>query len=276
MSLPYPDARTWARDQSLANAPRLGRLESVAFQAHPDIVASFGADGASLASVLRTAGRRTPARRLGGVALVAVGILLLLAPAIGVAIYGDAPAYVAPTAEPFPAELAVPISGICFTVAALTQLILAIGWLRGGARYSLPLAVLAGANAVLAGFAAFGLPNVAARDDYPLGAWMIPVWATIVLGGLLALGIVLRRRAAPDEPVPAPLPAAPTVSDGDRARILVAGLTHDERVAIRGDRDDALQILAERGLIDDDLRARATAADLGTLFTLDATHPGAT
>lgn len=275
MSLPYPDARSWARDQSLAAVPRLGRLESVAFQAHPGIVASFGADGASLAAVMAAAARRTPARRLGNAAMVLIGILLLLAPVVGVAIYGDAPAYVAPTAEPLPAEVAVPVSGVCFAIAALSQLALGIGWLRAGARRSFPVALLAGANTVLAVFAAFGLPGVAARDEVPVGAWIVPVWATIAIAGLLTVACVLRRGALPADPAPAALPGAPTVSDGERARLLVAALTHDERVAIRTDRDEALRILAERGLIDDDLRTRALGADLGTLFTLDTLRPGA-
>ncbi len=42
MSWSYPDAQEWARDQSLANVPRLARLESFAFQRHPDMLGSTG------------------------------------------------------------------------------------------------------------------------------------------------------------------------------------------------------------------------------------------
>lgn len=277
MSTPYPDARSWAQDHSLANVPRLARLEGIAFQSHPEVVETFGADGQSLAGVVRAGRGRSRGRSASTAVLVVLGILILLAPVIGVAIYGDAPAYIAPTAEPYPAEVSVPISGICFAVAALTQLVLAIVWLRGGARRSVELGTVAGATTVLAVFAAIGLPNVSAQDGFDLGAWIVPVWATILIAGPLTVAIILRRGVRPDAPAESPdvrMPA--TVSDRERARLLAAAVPAPEREVIAADRDDALRILADRGLIDADVLERALVADLGTLFTLDPIRSDAT
>src|SRR5262245_53726953 len=152
MNALYPDARTWAEQHSLANVPRLARLEGFAFQAHPEIVEAFGEEGRSMARVARSS-RRTPAGRAGGALLVVLGVVALIAPILGVAVYGDAPAYLAPTAEPLPAEIAVPVSGVCFAIAALTQIFAWVAWVRAGARWSALLLGLAVATAVLAGFA---------------------------------------------------------------------------------------------------------------------------
>lgn len=270
MSTPYPDARSWAQDHSLANVPRLARLEGVAFQAHPEIVAGFGADGQAMARVAAAASRSSGARTIGTAVMVVLFIAALIAPVLGVAIYGDAPAYVAPTAEPYPADVAVPISSVCFMIAALTQLVCAVLWLRRGALWEPGLLVISAATAVLAGFAAIGLPNVADRDGFDLGAWIVPVWLTIAIGGLLALGIVLRRAVrAPDTGPERTAPPRPTVSDRERSRMLVRALPDAERQAVQDDRDAALRILAERGLLDDETLGRALDADLGTLFVLD-------
>ena len=269
MSSPYPNARSWAEDHSLANVPRLARLEGFAFQHHPEIVAAFGADGAAMAR-FAAVNRRGPARRVGNVLLVVVGIAVVLALVLGVAIYGDAPAYVAPTAEPLPAQVAVPISGVCFLVTALAQSVAWIGWLRGGARWSPVLLAAAVVAAVMAAFASAGIPNTAARDGYAdTAVWIWPVWLTLALSAALAVGILLRVRSRSPEPVDDPVDAPVTVSDRERARMLVRALPVDERRAVQEDRDAALRILADRGLLDTPTLERALAADLGTLFTLD-------
>ncbi|SEB94613.1 hypothetical protein SAMN04489806_2197 [Paramicrobacterium humi] len=269
MDSPYPDARSWARDHSLANVPRLARLEGFAFQQHPEIVATLGDDGAAMARFARERERRrSPATRAGNAAILIVGLIAVLAPITGVAVYGDAPVHIAPTG-PLDAHIAVPIAGVCFVIAALTQLVLWAVWLRQRALWSPLLLGFAVLTAVLAGFAAIGMPNSAARDGMPLGGWMLPVWLTLVIAAALAVAVVLRYRARAADPEPDAVPLAPTVSDRERARQAVAQLPEEEREAIQDDRDDALQILAERGLLDDDTLRRALDADLGTLFTLD-------
>ncbi|UOE44257.1 hypothetical protein [Agromyces larvae] len=271
MSAAYPDARAWAQDQSLANVPTLARLEAFAFQAHPEIVESFGAEGRSLAPFLRRP-RRSPTRLLRNALMLLTAIVVLVAPILGVAIYADAPPYLAPTAEPVAAPIAVPISSISFAVAALTQAVACVVWLRSGARRSIPLLTGAAATAVLAGFASVGLPRVAARDGFELGGWIVPVWVALVVATAVALALVMRlgvRPPANADAGPDPAPIASTVSDREHARMLVRRLPADERRLLQQDRDDALRILAARGLLDDDEVQRALAADLGTLFTLD-------
>lgn len=272
MTSPYPDARAWAQDQSLANTPRLARLEGVAFQAHPDIVATFGADGASMARVAASRPRgagRTATDLVVGV----VGAIAALAPLLGVAIYGWS-LFIAPSAEPVQAQVAVPISAVCFTIAATTQLVLWIVWLRGGAHWSSFLFGVAVVTAVLAGFATIGLPTVSQRDGFDLGGWVWPAWIALALAAALAVAQLVRFRSRRPEPVLEPLPSPPNVSDRERARMLVRELPDAERRAVQSDRDAALRILAHRGLLDEPTLDRALAADLGTLFTLDPVRGG--
>ncbi|UUT35822.1 hypothetical protein [Microbacterium elymi] len=143
-----------------------------------------------------------------------------------------------------------------------------------GARWSPLLLGLAVIAAVLAGFATAGIPRVSARDDFAFGAWIVPVWVTLVLGGVLAIGILLRVRVRTPEPTATAATAAPAVSDRERARTLVRALPSSEQGALQADRDDALRILAGRGLIDDATLERALGTDLGTLFTLDPIREG--
>jgi hypothetical protein len=270
MSNPYPDARSWARDHSLANVPRLARLEGFAFQAHPEIVATFGADGAAMVRfAIEHERRRKPAHRAKNLVIGVLGVVMLLAPIAGVAVYGAWFIKGAYFADPLEAQVAVPVAGVCFMIAALTQVVLWVVWLRGGAHWSpflLGMAVLA---AVFAAFAAIGVPNSAARDDYDASGWLWPVWVTLVLGVALAIGILVRRGVREAEPEAEPEPASPNLSDRERARMLVDRLPDAELRAVRDDRDDALRILAERALLDEATLQRALAADLGTLFTLD-------
>ncbi|MBS1698798.1 MAG: hypothetical protein JST25_10405 [Actinobacteria bacterium] len=263
-SLPYTDARAWAEDQSLANVPRLARLESVAFQRHPDVVAGFGADGASFAARLRP----VPAMRRGAGALfVLLGLCGAVAPLAGVAFYAVGLSFFS-LVEPLPASTAVPAAGICFAIAAVMQALLWIVWIRDGAHWSPGVLGLAATAAVMAAFALAGVPTVAARDAFDASGWIWPVAATVVLAGALCVAILLRRGS----PAPVredPLPAAPTLSDRERSRVRVQDIGAPELAVIRDDRDDALRILHRRGLIDEDTLNRALSADLGTLFAMD-------
>ena len=264
MTSPYADAREWARDQSLANTPRLARLEAFAFQQHPEIVAGFGPDGASLAARWKP---RSVVRSGAGIAFALLGIAGLIAPLAGVALYATGLSMFA-LVDPLPPEIAVPGAGICFAVAVVAQLVLWFAWLREGATWSPGTLTMTAAAAVMAGFAAIGLPRIAADRDYDLGGWLWPIIATFVVATALTAAILLRRGhrvAVVEEPVP----SAPTLSNRERGRMLARELPELERTRIRAERDDALRILRERGLLDEDTLARALAADLGTLFTMD-------
>ena len=115
------------------------------------------------------------------------------------------------------------------------------------------------------------MPRVSERDGYELSIMsVVPVWVTLVLGMILVLALLARFRVREEPPV-RDLPAPRlTVSDRSAAIAAASAVSAAERDGIRADRDAALQILDERGLIDTDLLERALVADLGTLFTLDA------
>jgi len=241
-------------------------LEAVACQAHPEVVATFGEDGAAVAELL---GRRPAGAVRRG--LTGIGILLavigVLAPVVGVAVLG-AESYLI---DRVPADVSVPIAAVAFAVGAVTVVVAAIAWWRGGATWSGLLCGLGVVAAVCGVFASVSMPTVSGRDGYALDVLMlVPVWATLVLGVLLALLVLSRFRVRePDETDAAR--GAVTVSERHAAEQAARSIPEAERAAIIADRDEALGILAERGLIDQETRERAVRAPLGTLFTLDAT-----
>lgn len=275
MPLKYPDAATWAREHSLADTPLLARLESYAFQRHPEIVALFGMDGHNLAGLLLDQQRAArPVQRLrDGVGLVAavVSLIAVLSPLVGVAAFlvQDGSARTWLYRDP-PAHDVVPVAVISFTVAVLAQIGQWISWLVHGARWSPWVAGLAAMSALCGLIAAVAVPTTAARDGYamdPRSLW--PVWATIVLSALLLVATLTRlQHKQPDPPLDPP-PQPPTPSDLQDAEAAVRTLPDAELAPIRRDRDEALHILRDRGLITEDTVNRSLDAPLGTLFALD-------
>jgi len=270
MSLPYADAQEWARDQSLANVPLLARLEAFAFQHHRDVVATFGAHGADLAA--RWAPPPSRVRRAGSVLLGVLAVIALASPVLGVAVYLQDPARF-PTAEEVPAGVAVPFASACFVVAALVQVVLWVLWFRGGARWSPELLGIAAVSGVLAAGAAIALPRIAREGGVEAPGYGAVI-VTLVLAAGLVVAILARRRVRPDEVEDPGPPPPPSLSDREVARRAAAALPPAERDRVRADRDAALRVLAERGLLDDDELGRALGADLGTLFALDPIRPG--
>ncbi|MGX1793032.1 hypothetical protein ACWIDW_08830 [Microbacterium sp. NPDC055312] len=264
MTLTHPDARSWARARSAAEEPRLGMLEAVAFQQHPDLVATFGSDGAAVAEIL-TRRTQSPARRGSTAVLAVLAILGVIAPVAGMTVLG-AESYLI---DRVPAATSVPVAAAAFAVGAVMLLVTGVLWLRSGARWSGLVCGIAVVSAIAAGFATASMPTVAARDDYPLDQVMLtPVWGALALGALLAVAVLLRFRVRPAEAATEPtLPV--TITDRERAARSVAALPADQRHSIQHDRDTALQILHERGFLDDTALEQALAAPLGTLFTLD-------
>jgi len=265
MSFRHPSARAWAEEHSLSAPVRLGLLEVMAFQRHPDIYALFGPDGAALAQ-RETDRRPSGARRVGTALTVSLAVLGAAAPVLAVtAMGGDRFDFYT-----MDAATSVPLAGSLFIVAALTQLVLLVAWLRLGARYdSFALGIVL-IGLIFSGFAAIGMPRTAAEDGFDgWQAWYPPVLLCIVitmgtaLAMLLRIGVRTPRTVAEAPSIPAPDAAVAQIGEK------TAALPQDERAGITADRNEALAVLHDRGLIDAAQFERARAAQPGTLFVLD-------
>lgn len=264
MALVHPDARSWAEAHSAAGSVRLGMLEAMACQSYPEVVATFGDDGATIAELIEDRAPSTARRALTGLGVVLV-IAALIAPVAGVAVLGAESDLV----QRMPADRSVPIAAVCFALAVVVLLVTGVAWVRGGARWSGMVCGLGAVFALCGVFASISMPTVSGRDGYDLPTTMqAPVWTTLALGLLLTAVTVLRFRVR--DPEPPVTPDAPTTT-GDRhvAELAARGIPDAERVAILADRDAALRVLAERGLLDETTLGRALAAPLGTLFALE-------
>lgn len=262
MRPPYPTARDWAEGRSTADRPRLGMLEAVAFQGHPEVVALLGPDGAALARVLR--GQRSLARRVGGTVLGVVAVVALASPVAGIS---GVAAYSYFLGGP-DAALSIPFAYWCFWVTAMAVVVLGIMWITQRAPWSPGVMSFGAVSAVCAGFAAVAVPAVAVRDGVvvPEG-YLLPMGISMVAGVVLAVGVALRRgtrRNSADD-------AGSSFPDSSRAaQTAVHALSAREQSDVLVDRNAALQILAERGHIDGAVRDRAVSSPLGTLHLLDA------
>jgi len=265
MTFRHPSALIWAEEHSLASPVRLGVLEVMAFQQHPEIYARFGSDGAIRAE-RESVPRRSVARRVGETLVIILAVLGASAPVAGMAAIGG---------DEFDffrmdASRSVPIAGVCFAIAALAQLVLLIGWLISGARFSGLLFGVVVVAAVTSGFTLAGIPNISAIDGFEgWEAWYPPVLICLGISVISAIAMLLRFRVRAPETQEAP-PAVPSPTVAVSAiRSQVAGLPHLERQAIAADRNAALATLHQRGLIDDAQLERARTRDLGTLFVMD-------
>ncbi|POX65732.1 hypothetical protein C3481_14335 [Microbacterium sp. Ru50] len=265
MSFLHTTARGWAEDHSLAADVRFAQLEAVAYQRHPEIFQHFGADGAAMAHRLHANAKRSPVRGVLDVVLWAVVIGAFFAPIAGLAVLmGDRFDF-----HRIEAQRAMPIAGAIFTVAAVAQTILLVIWLVRGARFSWPefsIHLVAGTMAILA----LGtMPGIAELDDY-IGwqQWRGPVLIALGVAGLAALVMLVRFRVREPDGDGEAVPETGLSVGGIRARI--AALPGDERQAIVDDRNAALAVLHERGLIDAGTLERALGCEPGTLFLLDA------
>lgn len=265
MSFLHTTARGWAEDHSRAADVRFAQLEAVAYQRHPEIFQHFGADGAAMAHRLHANAKRSPVRGVLDVVLWAVVIGAIFAPIAGLAVLmGDRFDF-----HRIEAQRAMPIAGAIFTVAAVAQAILLVIWLVRGARFSWPefsIHLVAGTMAILA----LGtMPGIAELDDY-IGwqQWRVPVLIALGVAGLAALVMLVRFRVREPDGDGEAVPETGLSVGGIRARI--AALPGDERQAIVDDRNAALAVLHERGLIDAGTLERALGCEPGTLFLLDA------
>ncbi len=266
MALVHPDARSWAEAHSAAGSLRLGMLEAMACQSYPDVVATFGDDGAAIAGLIDDRPPNPARRALTGVGVV-LAIAALVAPIAGVAVLGAESDLV----QRMPADQSVPIAAVCFALAVVALLVTGVAWVRSGARWSGMVCGVGAVFAVCGVFASISMPTVSGRDGYDLPTTMqAPVWTTLALGLLLTVVTALRFRVRDPEPQVAPPTPAPTTT-GERfaAEVAARSIPEAERAAILADRDAALRVLAERGLLDETTLGRALAAPLGTLFALE-------
>jgi hypothetical protein len=264
MALVHPDARSWAEAHSAAGSLRLGMLEAMACQSYPDVVATFGDDGAAIAGLIDDRPPSPARRALTGVGVV-LAIAALVAPIAGVAVLGAESDLV----QRMPADQSVPIAAVCFVLAAVTLLVTGVAWVRSGAKWSGMVCGVGAVFALCGVFASISMPTVSGRDGYDLPTTMqAPVWTTLALGLLLTVVTVLRFRVRDPEPQVAP-PTPTTTGERFAAEVAPRSIPEAERAAILADRDAALRVLAERGLLDETTLGRALAAPLGTLFALE-------
>lgn len=263
MTFLHQSAREWAEDHSAAADVRFGRLETVAFQRHPEIYEWFAEDGA------RTAERaRRPTLSLGRRLLFwLIGILSVagaIAPIMGIAVMGG---------DRFDfyrieAERSVPIASVFYGVTVLMQVAVAIFWLARRARWDGVLASVACVALVFSGFGLVSMPNTAATDGFEdWRMWYPPVVVAFALSLGLVAAMLVRFRVR-DEPEKVVDPSTGTARWGSPLDA-IAALPREEREAIRADRDEALEILHARGLVKRSVVERALQYSLGTLYTLD-------
>ncbi|RAZ31733.1 hypothetical protein [Microbacterium sp. SMR1] len=265
MSFLRTTARGWAEGHSLAADVRFAQLEAVAYQRHPEIFQHFGADGAAMAHRLHANAKRSSLYRILDVVLWSLVIGAFFAPIAGLAVLmGDRFDF-----HRIEAQRAMPIAGAMFTVAAVSQATLLVIWLVRGARFSWPEFSIHLVAAAMALLALGTMPGVAELDDYTgWQQWRVPVLIALGVAGLAALGMLLRFRVREPDGDGEGAPET-GLSVGDiRARIAV--LPAGEHQAIVDDRNAALAVLHERGLIDAGTLEQALGCEPGTLFLLDA------
>lgn len=266
----HPSAREWAVDHPAAAEIRLGRLESVAFQRHPDIYRWFGADGEPS---VPQATRRPPSAGdralswLFGIAAIVCSVLPLAAVA---ALLGDRYG-----SGPMDAAESEPLAGVLFGVAAAVQVVVFVWWIATGARWNARLAAVLVVAAAASAVALRLMPDTAAADGFEgWRPWYPFVVVCLVVAGVSAVVMLLRRSARTPETVDdgpeAPEPAVALAA----VAVAIAALPAAEHDAIRADRDAALAVLHARGLLDEATLRRALARDLGTLFVLDGPRRG--
>ena len=271
MELSYPDAVSWARARSRGESPRLGMLEAYACQSHPEVVRTFGSDGAALADLLQ---KRPPgsAEKLTTALFGAIVLAAFFAPIVGLAVIGSVWQPWSPDRGEylFTVDEAIPVAVASFLIGGLTLAGVVAFLLRKKERLGTVVALCGFTAATMAGLTSLGMPRRAEVEGYVLDAvMMVPVWATGVLGAVTGVITVLHRRAGRDSEVLQPPEPAPGPGGRRGAERAALTIPDAQRWAMRQDRDAAVRVLAERGLLDADLMERALEAPLGGLYTLD-------
>lgn len=266
MSFLYPTARAWAEDHSLAADVRLAQLEVMAYQRHPEIFQHFGGDGAAIAERAQmTRKKKSPLRGIVAVILWVILLAAFVAPIAGLAVLmGDRFEFFR-----VEAERAMPIAGVMFIIAAVAQVAVLVIWLARGARFSWPEFSIHLVGAVMAVLALGTMPGIAELDGYTSWQqWQPPVFISLGVSAVAAVIMLVRFRSREADGDGEAAPETGLAAGDIRARI--AALPWDERQAMVEDRNAALSVLHERGLIDAETLERALSRDPGTLYLIDA------
>lgn len=261
MTFFHDSATEWADDHSLSADARFGRLETVAFQRHPEIFRAFGEDGAAAA---RRASKPAPttAQRLGWWIVGVLAVFGFLAPIMAIAVLGG---------DRFDffrieAQRSVPMAAVLYGITAIMQVAVVAFWISQRARWEPVIAGVCIIAVVFSGFGLIAVPNISDLDGFSSWrAWYPPVVAAFVisLSATIAMFARFRVRYEPRAEV------APEVGATTPARHAIDALPPAEREAIRADLDRALHTLRARGLIDDATFQDAVSRELGTLYLLD-------
>lgn len=258
MSLRHASARAWAAEHSASEPPRLGLLEAYALQRHPSALALAGADGASLAAIVAPRRRSAAARDLGGWLVGLALVAVVLAPLVGMAsLLGD-PVGI----WRMPIAQSAPVAGVCFTVGAIVQLAVLGAWMAR-ARPRMPLwiwvAIGTAALGVIALWFGAGLAQDAGFAAW--AGWSVPITAATLIAAIAAALQLLLSRAraslAPAQQADRP--------DAGSLRDALAALAPEERQAVLADRNAAIVVLEERGMLSPESAERARRAPLGGL-----------
>lgn len=236
--------------------PDLGALERKILKDYPAILAAIESDDGIDSD--RSGASRDSRALLAFVAIVSIAVLLL-APILGVAIYGEHP-YLS-TVPRTPVSTSVPVSGASFVVVLCGQLILAGIWLKRGALWNAPIALYGVYSAVFAIAAATGTGNLVNDTGYDPGGWRTPIIAAIFSGLLLFTAVLVRFGAKAQ--------VSSSSTGVKRIRQEVNRLPVFDRVDLKRRRDVAIEDLAVQGLITDTRRATATGMPLGELTHME-------
>lgn len=263
------DTTTWAR-----LIPRrrmeIGQLEAHLFRDEPKIVAAMG-----YRPKLET-WRKPTTGGLGWTTFIA-NLLFSLSPVMGAAMLfaGSDTIYLDNAGRSVPGPAAGSLDTVLLLIFAFYTLAVFLplrelgGWLARGRRRSHDTVVSFGfilipTTVVLVVF------SIAASnsDDLDLASrWQLyPVWLTGGLG-LMALALTLVASTGPAAVIMVQEDARESVT----IRRLITTLAQEHRAALLGERHQALDILAERGLITAAEAQAAAVTDLGTLHDASPT-----
>jgi hypothetical protein len=250
-------ARDLAAKVQPGSTVRWDRLERAAFAGHPSVLAEGGP---------KKRVRKNNWNLIWGIPLVILYFFSYLAP-----IWGTAAISVS-RFQTFrqDTEETIPLSGTLFIFALALLIVSIVHWFFKGRRRNGFYEVQAALAFTLGGLSAAAVRMNGVNDSVEgWELWIIPVMATVVLGAVFLVLLLIARLAESRR-------SGPASSGGDalpankiqvlkHRRELVAQLTEADRAAIRDDIESAIDDLERRGLISAAEADRARGAELGAL-----------
>jgi hypothetical protein len=225
-------ARAQARPLSLADAFAAGR--------HPEILEHLGGPGQAVLDLRER-------HRVGALAKV-IEYVTMTASVLGAAALFSG--RMSPRIDyDFDAAFALPVAAIGFGIALAGLLVLHAAVIRPGLPISANAVAAAVVTAVFGVIAVILLPIKAA--DWDASRWQVHLVPVVVCTAVAAVSCALQvrwgvGRVRPD----------PSTSDSQRRALQWAALPEPERTRILDDRDRAVRLLVERGLITEEQARR--------------------